>query len=191
MQHLNGIYWLLANVPAWATTLVLSTGTLTALFVGRHRLERMPYQVSYSAQIGEGVFFVVIVLIAEGILARGGTVPDWLYDLDGDAHIALMVVCMCLGLLVFAATLKSRSGQAMDIYHDVVIGPAIAYCAFTLLPLISTSGTDLEWGVTVALTSLWVGLVFYDIWAKLLNQRAWLIEHGRHVLSDWRNEAKR
>jgi len=149
VQHLNGIYWLLANVPAWATTLVLSTGTLTALFVGRHRLERMPYQVSYSAQIGEGVFFVVIVLIAEGILARGGTVPDWLYELDGDAHIALMVVCVVVGLLVSYATIELRSGQAMDIYHDVVIGPAIAYCAFTLLPLISTSGTDLEWGVTV------------------------------------------
>lgn len=177
MDHLNGGYWLLANAPVWATALVLYMGTMGVLFAGRNRLEGMPYQVSYSAQLGDGALFV-IVLLAAGILQRGGAVPHWLGQLDGSEHIVLMAVCMMLGVLVSFATHKSRSGQATDVYHDVVIAPVILYFAITLVPVVWTSGNDIEWVAMVELAGLWLVFVIKDSREKRLDQRSWLLGHA-------------
>lgn len=116
-MELVGSFYVLAVLPIWATALVLITLLLVAMFVGRDYFEGMPYQVSYSAQIGDAGLFIV-VLIAAGILQQGDLyVPRWL--MSAQIHLAMVLVVFALGLIVN----ESRHGKEMDTYHDVVIVP--------------------------------------------------------------------
>ncbi|KKU81259.1 MAG: hypothetical protein UY07_C0022G0024 [Parcubacteria group bacterium GW2011_GWA1_47_8] len=175
-MNLIGDYYVLANLPIWATAMFLFFGTLGVIHVGRDYFEGLPYQVSYSAQFGDAMLFGA-VLIAVGILHRGGSVvPEWLQS--NNAHVAILVTCFAFGVIVSILTIKGRSGKAMDVYHDVIIAPLILYLAITLLPLIWLNGTKTEMVSTTWFIIIWGLLVIFDIKANRMNQRRWLENHG-------------
>lgn len=174
-MEFGGLY-ILAHTPLWVIALVLMVLLHVIPFVGRDYLEGLPYQVSYSAHVGEGGLFIV-VLIAATILQRQGTmIPVWLASIP--LHIILAVAVIALGALASIATLKSRSGKLVDVYHDLVIAPLFLYLAVTLLPIIYANGTSVEFLTTVCLVVVWVVLVMFDITFHRMNQRAWLMDKG-------------
>lgn len=175
-NHLVGIYSCLFNLPIWAIVLILYAVTDCIVHIGREQLEGLAYQTSYSAKIGDAAL-IVVVLIATVIVQRGGVVvPGWLTH--SSSHVLLGIICFLCGLLVCVLTLGSRSGQLVDVYHDVVIAPMFLYFAITLLPIIGRGGTIVERLSAHALISLWMLLVAFDITSNRMNQRKWLFEHG-------------
>ncbi len=176
-QLVGSIYVLFA-LPIWAMVAILFTITLAAILVGRDILEGLPYNVAYSAVIGDAGL-MICVLIAATILQREGDyiyIPHWLQDWF--IHILILIVSIELGIFICVSSIKSRSGQVMDIYHDVVIGPLIFYLAVTLLPIIFINGTKVEIAALLCFVFLWIGLVGFDIKYERMNQRAWLKNHG-------------
>ena len=176
MQHLVGSIYVLALLPIWAIALILYFGTLGVIHVGRDYFEGLPYQVAYSAQFGDAALFGA-VLIAAGILqTEVAYIPEWLQN--GNTHLMIASGSYSLGIAVCLATLKTRSGQFMDIYHDVVIGPLILYLAITLLPIIFLNGSTTEVLATICLALFWAGLVIFDIKKQRMDQRTWLKNNG-------------
>ena len=175
-QEYVGSYYLLGVLPIWATALVLYFGTLGVIHVGRDYFEGLPYQVAYSAQFGDAALFGS-VLIAATILQRSGiSVPAWLQS--AGIHWLIGGGSFLLGAFISVATAESRSGQLMDIYHDVVVGPLILYFAITLLPVIFLNGTKIEIAATIGLALFWACLVVFDIDYKRMDQRTWLKNNG-------------
>lgn len=174
-MEIGGLY-LLAHYPIWVIVAFLVALLHVVPFVGRDYFEGMPYQVSYSAQIGDAGLLIVI-LIAATILQREGTfIPAWLVSTP--LHVILTIAVFAVGALASIATLKSRSGQLVDVYHDVVIASILMYFAVTCLPVISANGTYVEYWMTVILISVWVMLVLFDLMTHRMNQREWLEEKG-------------
>lgn len=171
-----GIYYILTTWPIWTTAAVLAAISLTVL-VGRDILEGLMYNVSYSSMVGDAAL-IICVLIAATILQRNRDcccVPYWLqnYGMQRD----LLILSFLIGLLTCWLTLGSRSGQVMDIYHDLAIGPLFLFFAITLLPVIFKNGNGKEVFATILLIALWAGLVVFDIKYDRLNQRQWLKDH--------------
>ena len=170
------VYPILSTTPVWALFAFLFVLTYGALFVGRHIFEGVPYQVSYSAFIGDAGLLVA-VMIAATILQRGhAIIPDWLTA--GWVHIEIYFVALVACTITCIMTLKSRSGKLMDVYHDAVIGPVVIYFAVTLLPVIFTNGSVSEFGSTCVSIQLWVLCVIYDICGDRMNQRCLLERLG-------------
>ncbi|MDB5266197.1 MAG: hypothetical protein JWN89_12 [Parcubacteria group bacterium] len=173
-KYVGSIY-LLTVLPVWATAAILFAVIVAAMTVGRDLLEGIPYQVSYSAMIGDPGL-IMAVLIAATILQRGtASIPLWLQN--GAIHMFILLICVVLGVIVSVSTLRSRSGQSMDVYHDVVMGPLILYLGITLLPIIFKNGSRLEVGATIGCILLWAGLVAFDVKYKRMDQRWWLQTH--------------
>lgn len=177
MPHLVGVHWIFANVPLWLVAGVLYISTDVAMHIGRDRMEGLGYQVAYSAKIGDGVLFITVLMIATMFQdGRALHIPDWLQsDL---VHVTIFWMCLMLGVVVCLLTLGSRSGQVMDIYHDVVIAPALLYLAIVLLPVVWYNAKRWEWLVVGAVAAIYILTVQYDIAQKRMNQRKWLVEHG-------------
>ena len=177
-MKLTGIYSILAKLPIWATTAIFGV-ILSAMFVGRDIFEGLPYDVAYSSTVGS-ITLMVVVLIATTILQRSGEVKT-LSCLEvggvGFQGILLTTIVVWCGI-VCNFTLSSRSGQLMDIYHDVVIAPMFVFLAITLLPVIFKNGTRREKSATVCLALLWFGLVVFDFTHGRMNQHQWLQGHG-------------
>jgi len=177
---MTGIYAFLAWCPLWALALILYAMTDCAIHVLRDWREGLGYQVAYSAKIGDAGL-IVVVLIAATILKRGNlTLPGWL--MNETTQFWILFTGMVIGLAVSAATMKSRSGQLADRYHDMVIAPFILFFAITLVPVIYLGGTMTEKISTACLILLWVVLVIYDIKTERMNQRRWLEMHGVIIL---------
>lgn len=175
-MHLTGSLYILATLPIWATAAILFAVTMAAILIGRDVFEGLPYNVAYSAVIGDAGL-VISILIAATILQRGVIyLPVWLQD--GTFHGMIMLTCVVLCGSICALTLGSRSGQLMDIYHDVVIAPLILYCGITLVPVVYYNGTGVENGALICFVCLWLGLVFFDYKCKRMDQRSWLQNHG-------------
>ncbi|MFZ1019523.1 MAG: hypothetical protein WAN61_00830 [Minisyncoccia bacterium] len=173
---MHGVYYVLATLPIWATAAILFTITMAAILVGRDIFEGLPYNVAYSAVIGDAGL-VIGILIAATILQRGGTyIPQTLQS--GTMQFFLLVCCFVLGITACSLTLGSRSGQLMDIYHDVVIAPMILFLAVTLVPVIYYNGNETEKTALLCFVVLWAGLVAFDIKYKRMDQRSWLQNHG-------------
>jgi hypothetical protein len=123
---------------------------------------------------------MVVVLIAATILQRGGEVKT-LSCLEvggiGFQGILLINIVLYCGIISYL-TLNSRSGQLMDIYHDVVIAPLFVFLAITLLPVIFKNGTRVEKIATLCFALLWFGLVVFDMTHDRMNQLLWLQNHG-------------
>ena len=172
-MEIGGLY-LLAHSPIWVIVAFLLVLLYVAPFVGRDYFEGMPYQVLYSAQIGDAGLLVVI-LIAATILQREETfIPSWLVSMP--LHIALAIAAISLGALVSIVKLKSRDGQIVDVYQDIIIAPLFMYLAVAALPIIYVNGSFLEYWATVVLLAIWILLVLFDLMTHRMNQRAWL-EH--------------
>ena len=170
------VYSLLANTPIWALFAVLFILTYGAIFIGRHIFEGVPYEVSYSAFIGDAGLLVT-VLIAATVLQRGhAIIPEWL---TADwIHIEIYFGALVLGVIVCAMTLKSRDSKLTDVYHDIVIAPVVVYFGFTLLPVIYQSGNQLEKGSTSFAIVLWLACVYLDVKFGRTNQRRLLERMG-------------
>jgi hypothetical protein len=176
MNALSGSHWLFYHTPVWASALILYVVTLGAMHIGREYFEGLPYQVAYSAQFGDAGL-IGAVLIAATILQRGEVaLPGWL--INGYAHLFIAASSFFIGLVVSGLTIKLRSGQVMDIYHDAVIGPMFLYFAATLLPVIYLGGNTTEKAATGLFVVLWLALVVYDIKDDRMNQRKWLQRSG-------------
>ena len=182
-QKFEGIHYLLAELPVWATGMILVALTQVPILIGRDILEGLPYNVAYSSAIGD-VGFVIIALIAATILQRYNNLnleyPKWLRGTE--MHLLFFTANATLGFCVSELTLGSRSGQMMDIYHDVVIAPTFLTLAIFLLPVIFKNGTRMEKRATVLLIFLWVSLVGFDIKYDRMNQRQWLVKNINTIL---------
>lgn len=176
MENLVGSIYVLYVLPVWATAAILYATLALTILVGRNVFEGIPYQVSYSAMIGD-IGLITCVLIAATILQRGGAyIPQLLQS--GTCQIATLLLCVALGLIACMLTLGSRSGQVMDIYHDVVVAPLFLYLAITLAPAIYTNGTKVEITAVICFVLLWLALVGFDIKYGRLHQYLWLKSHG-------------
>lgn len=123
-KKLVGIYWVLAELPIWVTAGVLFVITQLVILIGRDLLEGIPYQVAYSAIVGEGLCFTAMILIAATILQRGGIyIPQFLRCPSMD--IILLLGSIFVGMVICILTLRERSGNLVDIYHDLVVMPLI------------------------------------------------------------------
>jgi hypothetical protein len=173
---LVGIHYILSVLDLWVIILILWVTTDVVMYILRDKLEGLGYQVSYSAKIGDGGI-VIAVFIAATILHRNGTyVPGLLQN--SWLQIGIFMACVGLGLIVNMATLKSRSGRIADVYHDIIIAPAILFFAITLLPVIWYNARWYEAVAVILAAIVWAWLVRYDVKHGRLNQRQWLVRHG-------------
>lgn len=172
-----GIYWFLANCPIWATAMILYFSTLGVIHVGRDYFEGIPYQVAYSAQFGDTLLFGAVLIAATILQQRDGAdIPLWFQGLG--TQILVLGGCFLLGFVVCIVTLKTRSGQKMDMFHDIAMGPVILFLAITLLPVIWNNGTVVEISATAGFILVWAGLTVFDIKHERMDQRKWLQSHG-------------
>jgi len=174
------VYSILTALPVWATAGILFVITMVAILVGRDVLEGLPYNVSYSAVVGDAGL-IISVLIAATVLQRGGCyIPELLQVVK--VHELVLVASMALGAAVSVFTLGQRSGQLMDVYHDVIVGPLFLYLAITLLPVVYYNGTRVEKWSVVGFIILWFILVVFDIRYDRMNQRDWLYKKFKIIL---------
>lgn len=177
-MKLHGIYALLVKLPIWAITAILVAISL-AVLVGRDIFEGLMYNISYSSMVGDAAL-IICVLIAATILQRGQWgfiyVPKLLND--GAVQRTVFLGFLSVGVVICALTLSSRSGQAMDVYHDIIIAPIFLFLAITLFPVIVINGKRKEIYAVILLILLWAGLVVFDFKYDRINQRQWLQDHG-------------
>ncbi len=168
--------------PSDATAIIFLS-TLGAIFAGRHYFEGAPYQVSYSAMIGDSIGFIYVILRAQEVLKRPRIyIPDLLQMRE--FHMVALSLSFLLGVLATVLTIHMRDGQIMDIYHDVFIAPMFLYLAITLVPVILCNGTRREMFEAGIYACLWVSLVIVDWSTGMIAQRIWLETH-LHVV--WPN----
>jgi hypothetical protein len=152
---------------------------LLTVLVGRGIIEGLMYNISYSSMVGDAGL-LIIVLIAATVLKRNyapGRLGIPRLFCDEITQTLVLIVCVSFGLAVCILTLDSRSGQAMDRFHDTVIAPLFVFLAITLLPVIYKNGTWMEKTATVFFILLWGGLVYVDFTLGLLDQRGYLFFH--------------
>src|SRR3989344_1393385 len=155
---MTGFYWIFANAPLWVIAGVLYFTTDVAMHVGRDWLEGLGYQVAWSAKIGDGVLFITVLMIAAMFQdGRALHIPGWLQL--ASVHAWFIMACFALGGAVSVLTIGSRSGQVMDIYHDIVIAPALLYLAVTLLPIVVYNAKWWEWVVVLVATAIYIATV--------------------------------
>jgi hypothetical protein len=147
------------------------------MFAGRHLFEGIPYQVSYSAMIGDTAGFIYIVLRAQEILKRSDDVYIPACLQRGDVHVATLSASFLLGVIASMMSLATRHGQIMDIYHDVVIAPVFLYLAITLVPVMLYNGSRREMFEAGFYAALWLVLAIMDWETGMIIQRVWLATH--------------
>jgi hypothetical protein len=179
MEHLVGSLYVLASLPTWEVAAIFIFVVLVPMFVGRDYFEGVPYQVSYSAQLGDAGLFVVVLIAADILHRSGAQIPagEGVTETQ-EMHFIVWLFSFVICSQLSRVTLKKRSGKLMDIYHDVVIVPLFIYLAFTLLPVIYSYGTWVEQVATACFALLWLALVFFDTKYKRMNQREWLKARG-------------
>ena len=181
MITFTGSHKILRALRASDTAAITFFITLGAMFVGRHFFEGVPYQISYSAMIGDTAGFIYILLRAQEILRRPEIhIPDWLQR--NDVHIVTLGVSFLLGVIVCLLSLQARQGQVMDAYHDIVIAPMFLYLAITLIPVILYNGTRREMFEVGFYACLWLLLAILDWETGMIAQRVWL---AGHIGVDW------
>lgn len=176
-----GIHLILASLPLWATVIILWSITDGIMHFGRDRLEGIGYQIAFSAKYGDvGLFGAVF--IAATILQRGTIIlPGWM--MNSNQQLSLFVILVFVGAVGSFLTMKSRSGEIMDVYHDFIIAPMILFFAIMLLPVIYLGGTAVEKFWTVCFIFIWVICVAIDVKCDRMNQRRWMERHLGLVLS--------
>ena len=176
MTNRVGIHQLLASLPIWLTALILWIFTDGAIHLMRDQLEGLGYQTAFSAKYGDAGLLAAI-LIGATVLQRSDVyIPNWLQR--DWLQVGILAACFGLGVAISLATNGMRSGQIADIYHDVVIGPAILFLAITLVPIIWYNARWYEVTFIVGATFLWASLVIIDLKHERFNQRQWLVSHG-------------
>ena len=168
----SGSHYVLSGLPIWASALILYGVTTGVIYVARDFFEGLPYQVAYSAQIGDSAL-IGAVLIAATILQRGDPLPLWLSS--GSFHLLAAIVSVSFGITWWALDRPSHWG---DIYHHLFVAPLIFYLGVTLLPVILINGTKVEKLSVLCFALIWVTLVAFDLKHGRMNQRQWLQNRG-------------
>jgi len=177
-DELVGVYGVLKEFPLWIIAATLMA-MMVILVVGRGFLEGLPYNVAYSSIVGENGF-IIVVLIAATVLKREPVcIMSWFSYIE--AHISFLVLSLAICLSISIFTLDLRSGQWMDIYHDIVVAPLFMFLTIMLLPVIWKNSRGVEKKVTLCLMLLWISSFGYDITKGSLAQRPWLRSHGVHM----------
>ena len=175
-----GIYRLLERTPIWLTALIFFAISFGAINELRDQLEGLPYQVARSAIYGDAGLFIG-VLIAQTIIKRRAQGHFIILSRRLDSwrtQAVIIVACFWLGFMADILTLKSRSGQVADVYHDVVLAPVILFLVIMLLPVIFKNGRQHEKAAIVLIAAFYFGMVGLDISQSRLDQRSWLMRHG-------------
>lgn len=167
-----GSHLVLSRLPIWASSVGLYAVTLGALFVVRDVFEGLPYQVAYSALLGDAALGAA-VLVGATVLHRGEPLPS-LYSC-GYFHALAALVSVAFGVSWWFLDRPSHWG---DIYHHLVIAPLIFYLASTLLPVIVINGTKTERICALSCVVIWASLIGFDVTHERMNQRQWLERHG-------------
>ncbi len=176
MDNLFGIHKIFASTPIWLIAVILWLCTDGAIHLMRDKLEGLGYQTAFSAKFGDAGL-VGAILIGATILQRADvSIPMWLQN--GWFQIGILVVCFGLGVAISLVTNGMRSGQAADVYHDIVIGPVILFLAITIVPVIWYNARWYEATFIVIAVIVWGSLVYVDLKYERFNQRQWLVSHG-------------
>ncbi len=166
---LVGPYGILLSLPIWTTAMILFFSTIGVMHVGCVFFEGAPYQVSPSGEFCNALILGV-VLLAGGILqSRSVVIPEWLQG--NTNHLVILAVCEFVGIRVSYGTAERGPAQLMDKYHNVIIAPAIAYLAITLLPVIYINGTTIEKTATIGAMLIWLTLTVFEDKINRMNLR--------------------
>ncbi len=87
------------------------------------------------------------------------------------SEIVLAVLCLFIGI---ASNYFLNAKEVMDIYHNIVVLPLLAYLLITILPVIFEHGTATEKTTVVILVAIWALLLWYDMATGRLDQQRWL-----------------
>lgn len=172
------MYNVLSQLPLWGLALALYLLTGFVVDAGRETLEGFSYNVSHAARYGD-IGLIVIVLIGATVIKRLDIPPSWLTS--DMLHLAVAGICLAIGVVIEISVMANSQwqlGQAVDVYHNLVIVPLFLYLLIILLPLICSNGTGCEKVATLFFLLLWLMLVIYDAKVNRLNQRDWLKAHG-------------
>ena len=164
--------YLLGELPIWATAFLLFMATFGVVFILRDRCEGVYYNTSYSATLGDGALFAIVIMAVEILKRRE---KNWLPG--PPYHIVGACVAVIFGLIWWVF---DRPEQRADIYHHLVIAPLLCYLGITLLPVIIKDGRMAEVVVAACLILVWAGLCVYDAKTDRLSQRSYY-NLGRHV----------
>jgi hypothetical protein len=141
----------------------------------RDKLEGLGYQTAFSAKYGD-TGLLTSILIAVTILQRDDYQP-FLLNISA-LQWTILVVCVGIGCSVSFTTNGLRSGQAADVYHDMVIGPAVLFLVITLMPVVWYEARWYESLVIIIAIMTWITLIWIDLKNGRFNQRQWLASHG-------------
>ena len=120
---------------------------------------------------------MIVVLIGITILKRPETeIPARLQS--NLIHLLLLYVSFMIGATVWMTTFAARSGQYMDMYHDLVIVVLFIYMAMILFQVVLKHGTKIEKITIICLVLAWLSLAAFDNLTGKINQRDWLQKHG-------------
>mgnify|MGYP003395363423 CR=1 FL=1 len=175
MSRYSGIFEFLANSNVFVVSLVLYFFSAPVIRIGRKVLEGRGYNVALSSDIGD-IFIVLAIAVGIYILQRGAMIPWWMGD--GPQHTGLFAAIVAVSIVGCWLTLGSRSGQVMDIYHDVVVFPTLLFLFIMLAPIVYLSGTPAQKIVALACVVVWAGLAVFDFKTGRIDQRSWLAQHG-------------
>jgi hypothetical protein len=156
----------------WLTFAVLYFFCIGILHIGRWAFEGHAYNTSFASEYGD-IALITVVLIGVTVLRFQSHITGVLENLD--FQVILAGVCLIAGL---ASNYYLNAKEVMDIYHNMVVFPLLAYLVLTTVPVIFKYGTTLEKTAIVVLIVIWALLGVIDIATGRLGQRNWLHNHG-------------
>lgn len=171
-----GIFGILAGTPLWITIALLYLFTDIAIYLMRTILEGLGYQIALSAKIGD-FGLLTVAAIAITILQSGHAyIPHWAQNVD--TQVGFFLLFVVIGAVVSVATIGIRSGRLADVYHDVVIAPAILFLMVWLVPVIWYNASLFEFTVALLAGVTWVLLIIFDVKQGRMPQREWMANRG-------------
>jgi hypothetical protein len=169
---MNGSFEILKASPLWLMFAVLYVLCIAILHIGRWAFEGHAYNTSFASEYGD-IALITIILIGATVLKGQSSVSGVLGFLVFQGTVAGM--CLIAGLY---SNYFLNAKEVMDIYHNMIVLPLLAYLLLTTVPVIFKYGTPLEKTAVVILIVIWALLGYYDIATGRLDQRTWLHNHG-------------
>ena len=137
-NRVYGSHYILTVLPIWFTVIMLFIITAVPIYVLRDCFEGIPYNIAYSAIIGD-VGLVCVVLIGATILKRVHQQKE--YVIAFWRNISYHVFSLVIGAVVSYCWWHSNPPIYWgDIYHVIIVVPLLTYLGCTLLPIILTKG---------------------------------------------------
>ena len=147
-------------------------------FVGRDIFEGVPYQVAYSAAIGDAGLIVAILIAVSAFHRESHNIYS--YALSLKKQLVVVFVSTFAGIIfaVYKIVYVKKTNQWVDAYHDIFIVPVYIFMWIILVPIVKNNGTMNEKISIILFVCVWGILVTVDVLENRLNQRLWLKLHG-------------